>query len=49
MFARDEDSDIPAQGPRRPRPVWPWIAGGLAVIAAAVGAVVWAVLAAGGM
>jgi serine/threonine protein kinase len=49
MFARDEDTDISTQDPKPPRPVWPWIVGGAAAIAAAVGAVVWAVVAAGGM
>jgi serine/threonine protein kinase len=49
MFARDEDTDISTQDPKPPRPVWPWIVGGAAAIAAAVGAVVWAVVVAGGM
>lgn len=46
MFARDEDAGIAGQ--ERARPVWPWIAVGAAVIALAVTAVVWA-LVAGGM
>lgn len=49
MFARDEDADISAQDPKAPRPVWPWIVGGAAAIVAAVGAVLWAIVAAGGM
>jgi len=49
MFARDEDAEISTPDPRRARPVWPWIVGGGAVIAAAVAAVVWALVAAGGL
>lgn len=49
MFARDEDTGISTQDPKPPRPVWPWIVGGVAAIVAAVGAVVWAIVAVGGM
>jgi eukaryotic-like serine/threonine-protein kinase len=45
-IARDEDTGI-SEDPATRRPVWPWIVGGAAAFLAAIGGVVWAVLASG--